>query len=176
MYGNLREEVQLFHTYNFFTDCVWYKDCLVTEWCVRQGSLAAIIVLTFEKQVLYVYYMDGTQQSKILGGWSVLFCWLILLYWGCLYCWMSALNGASCSSSWLWASDFDSSRDSLFCMLIVLEFNMTHVRQKSIKAWPYCILKALPFTSNQCFPWPVLRFSYLHRKQTTLSTLVFCIH
>jgi hypothetical protein len=53
---------------------------------------------------------------------------------------------------------------TFFCTLLVLEFNMIHVRQKSIKAWPYCILEALPSTSNQCFPWPVLHFSYLHRK------------
>jgi hypothetical protein len=39
---------------------------------------------------------------------------------------------------------------------------------------PYCILKVMPSTSNQCLPWPVLPCSYLHRKLTTLSTMAFC--
>ena len=39
---------------------------------------------------------------------------------------------------------------------------------------PSCILKAPPFSSNQCLPWPVLPCSYLHRKRTALSNPAFC--
>lgn len=59
--------------------------------------------------------------------------------------------------------------------LLLSEFDITYVTQKSIKARaPPAYLKLRPLSSNQCLPWPVLPCSYLHRKRTALFNPAFC--